>query len=375
MHWHFAHASYLHLLWVAIPLTVVFLTFIHRTRQKARTDWAEKHIGNKYQRPLSIGLSVLNAAGWLGIVLFTVMAMAWPMAPDKPDQISAGSTQIVCTFDVSWSMQGEDYRGMMPGSEPGSTVATGASGSRLQMARHLCEQVMHATAGNDMGLVTYMGKGFTIFPVLTSDYAGLKTIMDFSLKPGNADGEGSYVANGLSEAISLFQREGDPKKQHVIVLFSDGGNDSSQEDLSKVISALKDKNIRLVVVGLGGDKQIDLPIYDDQTGAFIKWRPLDTSGCSGAAPAGNDGGGAQDKHCDSTAIDEGFLTKLAEDASGQYYAVPPGSSSLHIQWAAALHGDTTEPTGKPMFLWCLAGVALCFVMISIPGVSRRRVVL
>src|SRR5262249_2504913 len=153
------------------------------------------------------------------------------------------------------------------------------SGSRLQMARHLCEQIMHTTAGNDMGLVSYMGKGFTLFPILTSDYPGLKTIMDFSLRPGNADGDGSFVANGLAEAIGLFDREGDPKKVHVIVLFSDGGNDSKQEDLEKVVSVLKGKHIRLVVVGLGSDKQIDLPMYDEQNGQFIKWRPLDTSGC------------------------------------------------------------------------------------------------
>jgi von Willebrand factor type A domain len=230
-----------------------------------------------------------------------------------------------------------------------------------------------------MGLITYMGEGFRIFPTFTDDYEGLKFTMDQSLFTGNAPGGGSDITNGLLRAVELIEQEGDKSKQHVIVLFSDGGFDGKKEDLDKVLGYIKEKGYRLIVVGLGDHEEVDLPMYDLKSGAYLKWRPINsctapkTGGNAEPSPAQGAGGeaGAQPQ-CDSTAIDEDMLKAIADGAGGEYYAVPPGQTSLDVEWASALGGNVNEPQGAPMFQWCIAFIALLLLIISLPGFSRRR---
>jgi hypothetical protein len=361
----FVHIDLLILMVAVVPLAAYWLWRLHCARVRSRDRYGERHVVERHTRRLTAGWAFVNAICWLGILCLAVLGLAWPVSPDNPDSIRAGTMEAVPVLDVSWSSDGEYYRGKMPNCLPGSTVATGRCGSELLMARYLIEQIMHVTGGNKMGLITYMGEGFRIFPTFTDDYAGLLFTMDQSLFSGNAPGGGSDISAGLAKAVELIENEGDKTKQHVIVLFSDGGFDGKQEDLDKVLAYIKAKGYRLIVVGLGGHNEVDLPIYDPTTGVFQKWRDLDAIKC----PKDDQGVETQ---CHSTAIDESRLQAIADAAGGEYHPVPPGQRSLNVNWASALGGNVNEPQGAPMFQLCIAGIAVLLFIISLPGVSRRR---
>jgi hypothetical protein len=356
VNWTFAHADYFPYLGVVLLVGGYLLYRVFLALRQAREGWGEPRLVNRFH-PLNIKMAMLNASCWMGILVLMWIAIMQPFAPDAPDTVRSGTMNIVNVYDVSWSIQVEDYRGKMPGSEPGSTVATGASGSRLHMARHLTEQIMRTTSGNQMGLVTYMGSGWRIFPTMTDDYAGLRFIMDISLKPGNAPGGGSDVTKGLVEGITLLDEAekkagGNSGRQKVIMLYSDGGFTGNREELGKAIEALKAKNIRLIIIGLGDSAELPVPVYNEQTGTFVSYRKL--------------------KEGETTSIDERFLEKLANDTGGQYYGVPPGQTTVSVQWATALGGATEQPQGKPMYKWCIFGIFALLIIISLPGFQRKR---
>jgi von Willebrand factor type A domain len=360
--------AYFDLLYWGAALSVAtcwWLWRLHQARLKRRDLYGERHVLDRHTRPLTVRWAIINAVCWAGIVFLAMGALAWPVSPDHPDSVRKGTMEAVGVYDVSWSSDGEDYRGKMPNCPPGTTVATGRCGSRLLMARFLTEQIMKVIAGNNLGLVTYMGDGFRIFPTFTDDFTGLKFTMEQSLFSGNAPGGGSDITQGLLKAVELIESEGDKSKQHVIVLFSDGGFDGKQEDLDKVLHYIREKGYRLVVIGLGGNNEVDLPMYDSTTGAFVKYRPLDDAAC----PKDEQG---QPTHCNSTAIDEDVLKMVAATAGGEYHVVPPGQTSVQVNWATALGGSVSQPEGAPMFQYCIAGIAVLLFIISLPGFSRRR---
>ena len=339
-----------------VALVASLLVGVYFARQAARKVYGDPRLVDRFTPPLNKKAEVLRGISWALMMALFAIVFFQPMGGEQLDKLNAGSTLIIGDVDVSWSMQVEDYRGLMPGSEPGSTVATGESGSRIDMAGYLITQMMQTAAGNKMGLVTYMGEGWPLFDPV-GDFSGLRIVMDNGLFPGNAPGGGSDIARGLAHSIAMFDRHlktnpDDKNMQQVIVLFSDGGFTGKPEDLQKVIDTINARKIRLVVVGLGSRDEKPIPIYDDNNGAFKQYRKIDAK--------------------ESTAIDEKFLRKLADDTHGEYHYLMPGQTSLDIRWASALGTPQTQPHGKPLYKW-FATVAFALLIINcFPGLSRKR---
>jgi Ca-activated chloride channel family protein len=352
---HFLHAE--RLLWLAVVLPVVIglLVIGYRVLKLTRQQYGEARLIDRFTLPLSRRRFTVLGACWVAIATLLVLTIAEPVAPEAPDTVKAGSMDIVAVSDVSWSMQAEDYRGLMPGSPAGSTVADGASGSRLDMTKFLMKQIMNDTPGNRVGIVTYMGEGYPLWD-LDDDYSSVRFIVDNFLTPGNAPGGGSDISRGLRQALATFQRDPDPGRTRVIVLFSDGGFDGDKAELAKVLSDIAAANIRLVVVGVGGHQPQAIPRYDTESGAFREFRK-DKDG-----PI-------------STTIDEGSLQQIAQAAGGEYHFVAPGQTTLDVRWASALGGSRSEPQVKPVYGWFLGTAFILLVLLSLSGLSRKRDVL
>jgi len=147
----------------------------------------------------------------------------------------------------------QDYKGVL--TESGYT-----GGTRLDMARYLIlNDVVPALKYNQLGVVSFAGEA-NPQAFLSDDLPALKWVLKRALTVGSAPGEGSELGKAFNLAFQLFDLDGDKSHRKVVVLFSDGGNDAGMDALSALVKELRDRNIELVIAGLGKTTPSAIPI-------------------------------------------------------------------------------------------------------------------
>jgi Ca-activated chloride channel homolog len=322
-----------------IPITGAALFFAYHARRNARKAYGEERLVNRFSATPSRRAELSVAGAWVVAMAMLVIAAAGPIMPDAPDTVPAGSLRVVVVADVSKSMAAEDYRSIMPVKDgvPAAEVA-GPYGTRLDMVKRVIkEQIMPAVTGNQLGLVTYSGNGFDQAD-LTDDFVSLRWVLDNWMNIGNAPGGGSDYGDGLSMALQIFDTAKEANVQKVIVLFTDGGFTGDQAALSKVLEEVKRRGIRVVIVGIGSDTPIPIPVYNSVTGQMTGYIQDDK------------------KVTVTTGIDEGNLEKLQAATDGTYVRLNP-SQNLKVEWATKLTGSKMLTHEKHIFQYPL-GLAL-----------------
>jgi hypothetical protein len=350
-----------------LPLVSVFWYWGFQLRQKSRKAYGEEKLVGRFSQPLKIASEAIFLGFWLGAVLLTVIAAAGPAVSDTPTRVTEGSLQIVMLSDVSKSMATEEYRTNLPPKEvcnvddygnkscklvPAAQVP-GPYGTSLDMAKFVMEkQIMPAVSGNEIGIATYCGNGFDQAD-LTTDYKSLSWVMDHWMQIGAAPGGGSDYSEGLKESMQIFQNTPASNKQKVIVWFTDGGFTGDQADLAKTIELVRQANIKVIIVGVGSDDPMPIPVYDEMTGQLTGYMQKD--------------GKTVTSH-----IDEAAMQNLAARMDGTYIRAVPGQN-LDIHWASTLAGGHTEAHEALVYQYPLAlALVLVFGLFVRGLVTARR---
>lgn len=349
MELHFLHAEYLLGLLVVLGLIGASLWLNVKARLAARRVYGEGRLVDRYTRKPESWGAILKSTAWLVIAALLVVAAAGPYRPEAPDQVKAGTLQVVIVMDVSRSMAAEDYRDSMP-DDGTKTEIVGPYGSRLDMTRYMIGQIMQSVQGNQVGIVTYSGEGFPQAD-LTTDFTALRFVVKNWIKIGGAPGGGSDYARGLAQALETFKRDADSGKQRVIVLFSDGGFTGDQAELAKVVDEMRAAGVRLVILGLGSTSPVPIPVYErDQLKGYFQ----------------------KDGQVVTTSINEGPLTQLAAASGGEYHHIAAGQELPRLEWSSTLGGTRVEPRVEHLYQWVLGlALSLLFVL-SLSGLSRSR---
>lgn len=333
-----------------ILITVALYYLNYRSRLEARSRYGQGKLIDRFSRPISIKQERLLALAWVSVMALFVMAAAGPSLPDAPVRADSGALQIVVVSDVSNSMRAEDYRSQMPfkdGLPP--NLVTEAYGSRLDMVKSvIINQIMPAVAGNKMGIATYKGQGFQQAD-LTSDFIALQWIMNHWFSVGDAPGEGSNVAAGLSTALTIFDKEKTSGQERVIVLFSDGGFTDDRQAIADVVDKIRQQGIRVVIVGVGSEQPQEVPFWADGKPNFA----VDKDG-----------------KVITVAINELALHELVSAVNGQYVHITGGL--LDANWAVQLAGSQTVQKTADIFYIPLALALLILTMIRVRGLAISR---
>lgn len=322
-----------------VPLVAGALFLAYHARRNARKAYGEERLVDRYSPKPSVRTEAGVALAWVLAMAMLVIAAAGPIMPRAPDKVPSGSLRVVVVSDVSKSMNAEDYRSVMPakGGVPAAEVP-GPYGTRLEVVKNVIkDQIMPAIVGNQMGISTYCGNGFDQAD-LTDDFASLRWVITNWMNVGNAPGGGSDYAEGLAMALQIFDNAKESNVQKVIVLFSDGGFTGDQEALTKVLEEIKGRGIRVVIVGVGSDTPVPIPVYNPETGQMTGYIQDDK------------------KATVTTGIEEGNLEKLKEATDGTYVRLDP-RQSLNVQWASKLTGSKAQTQDKHVYQYPL-GLAL-----------------
>jgi len=224
----FAQPEFLFFL-IIIPLMAVWYWFRHNkvhadVRVSSINDFSESKQSKK-----QIFFHSLFVLRMLAVALL-IIAFARPQSNKSGEDISIEGIDIILTIDISQTMQAEDFHP-----------------NRLEAAKDVASTFIDSRPNDRIGLVVFSGRSFTQCP-LTIDHAVLKNLFK-GVKTGMIDDERTAIGSGLATAISRIKDSKAVSK--VIILLTDGQNNTGEIDPMTAAEMAKVFGIRVYTIGIG----------------------------------------------------------------------------------------------------------------------------
>ncbi|WP_298736627.1 VWA domain-containing protein [uncultured Chitinophaga sp.] len=173
-------------------------------------------------RPVLLVLRVLAYAA-------LVTALARPQTSNTSENIDSEGIDIVLGIDISGSMLAEDL-------QP----------NRLEAAKKVAADFVEKRISDRIGLVIFSGESFTQCPI-TTDHAVL-TNQIMQIKSGMLQ-DGTAIGMGLATSVDRLRSS--KAKSKVIILLTDGVNNTGLVDPLTALEIAKAFKIRVYTIGVG----------------------------------------------------------------------------------------------------------------------------
>lgn len=222
------------------------------------------------------GRSVLGVIRHLPFLLRTIalvmiiIAIARPRSSTKMDKIDTEGIDIVLAMDVSTSMLARDF-----------------TPDRISAAKDIAIEFISQRPSDRMGIVVFAGESYTQCP-LTTDRATLINLMK-EIETGLIE-DGTAIGNGLATAVARMQNS--DAKSRVVILLTDGVNNSGEITPQTAADIAKTYGIRVYTIGVGANGTAPYPV-------MTPW-------------------GVQMQNVE-VEIDENLLRNIAETTGGRYF--------------------------------------------------------
>ena len=221
----FLHPFFLWLL-LLIPLLVIFYFYIGRVQYSSiRIPFSVKGLTNLKSKFFRF-LFVLRVMA----IILIIIALARPQTQDvSEDSLKKEGVDIMIAMDISSSMLAEDFKP-----------------NRLEAAKELAIEFIKGRKSDRIGLVTYAAESFTQCP-LTTDHDVLINMMN-NVKTGLLT-DGTAIGLGIGNCVNRLKSS--KAKSKIIILLTDGENNSGVVDPITAASMAREFNIKTYTIGVG----------------------------------------------------------------------------------------------------------------------------
>lgn len=264
----FQNIDYFYLLLLIPIMTALYIWIIRKQRPKIIHS-ATKFIGafpkssRIYLEHIPFALLMLSIAG-------IVIALARPQTSSTRQEVNTEGIDIVVAIDVSTSMLAEDVKP-----------------NRIEAAKETAKEFIKKRVNDRIGLVVFSGESYTQCPV-TIDHSVLLNLID-KIKAGMII-DGTAIGMGLATSISRLK---DSKaKSKVIILLTDGINNTGIISPVTATDIAKTFGIKVYTIGLGTKGMAPYPV---KTPFGTQYQYVDVK------------------------IDDQLLTYIAQTTGGKYF--------------------------------------------------------
>lgn len=280
------------------------------------------------------GRSVLGVIRHLPFLLRTIalvmiiIAIARPRSSTKMDKIDTEGIDIVLAMDVSTSMLARDF-----------------TPDRISAAKDIAIEFISQRPSDRMGIVVFAGESYTQCP-LTTDRATLINLMK-EIETGLIE-DGTAIGNGLATAVARMQNS--DAKSRVVILLTDGVNNSGEITPQTAADIAKTYGIRVYTIGVGANGTAPYPV-------MTPW-------------------GVQMQNVE-VEIDENLLKNIAETTGGRYFRATDNTklSEIYSEINKMEKARTTIdsfPINKELFTgFALIALACLLLEVLISFILRR----
>jgi Ca-activated chloride channel homolog len=237
-------ASYWLWLMCLVPVVLVIIYSLEKNRKGemkySRSAKDQKSIGSKWISRVREGMLLIYGV----IACLLIFAMAKPFHFEQYDDFDKNykdGIDIILAMDVSLSMLARDFKP-----------------NRLEASKRVAKEFVEGRKGDRIGLVVYAGEAYTACPA-TLDYGILIEQIE-AINGDRIDG-GTAIGTGLGTAVTRLRNDSIASK--VIILLTDGENNSG--DITPLMAAelALAKNIRVYTIGVGSQSEALSPTATD----------------------------------------------------------------------------------------------------------------
>lgn len=183
------------------------------------------------------------------ILILLIISAARPQIIKEKIEVSIKGVDIILALDTSESMLAKDL-----------------SPNRLEVAKDVISKFIKKQKENRIGLIVFSGKSFTLSP-LTFDYdLVLELLHDIDVETVKVNG--TAIGDAIANSLYRFKYN-DISRNKVIVLLTDGENNSGSISPEKATALSKNKGVKIYTIGVGGLKPAYIPVIDPITGKEI----------------------------------------------------------------------------------------------------------
>jgi len=216
----------------------------------------------------------------LGLI---VLVLARPQSSSSIENMTREGIDIVMAMDASASMLSKDFRP-----------------NRLEAAKAVASEFVEDRPFDRVGVVVYEGESFTQVP-LTTDHRVVQDGLN-ALETGRVEG-GTAIGMGLATAVNRLRKS--DAKSKVVILITDGENNSGQIEPQDAAQLARLESIRVYTVGVGTIGRAKSPVRQRPDGSYIyDWVEVN--------------------------IDEPTLQSIAQETGGRYFRATSGEKLKEI---------------------------------------------
>jgi Ca-activated chloride channel homolog len=265
----------------------------------------------------------------LVVLCLLIVVVARPQSANEWQQVNSEGIDIVMCMDASGSMQARDF-----------------TPNRLEASKTLASEFISGRQGDRFGIVVFSAESFTQCP-LTNDKATVLNLMN-ELKFGMID-DGTAIGMGLATSVNRLKES--KAKSKVVILLTDGINNSGMISPLTAADIAKQYNIRVYTIGVGTMGTAPMPVNT----VF--------------------GTRLQDVQVE---IDEDVLQKIAEKTGGKYFRATDNAKMAQIYQEIDKLEKTIMDIQKfskrkdEYFNWLLAAGIVLFLEIFIRSVFLKN---
>lgn len=264
----FAHPQYLYLLLLLAPLIAWYVIRLSKMQASFKLASTSAFEGMKrgfrvYMRHLPFVLRMITLA-------LLIVVIARPQAVNSWEKTETQGIDIVLALDVSGSMLAQDL-------QP----------NRIEAAKKVAAEFVTDRKNDKIGLVIFARESFTQCPLTTDHKVMLNLLKDVNF--GLID-DGTAIGLGLANSVNRLKDS--QSKSKVVILLTDGSNNSGQIAPLTAADLARSYGIRVYTIGVGTKGMAPTPVQTP-FGMRIQNMAVD--------------------------IDEKTLTEIASITGGQYF--------------------------------------------------------
>lgn len=234
-------------LWLAVILFVIIL-IDYKFKNVKNSSFSISSIKSLNTKSLKVKLfPLLNVLRFTALFML-IVALARPQIIDVSIQTKKSrGIDIVIAVDVSSSMLAQDLKP-----------------NRLEALKEVAKEFVNDRINDRIGLIVYAGESYTKTPV-TSD----KSIIINSINEIIFDGvieDGTAIGMGLATSVNRLKNS--KAKSKVVILLTDGVNNSGFIDPNTSADLATSFGIKTYTIGLGSNGNARAPIALNPDGSF-----------------------------------------------------------------------------------------------------------
>ncbi len=275
----FHSPAYLFLLLLLIPVIGWYIWQLRNAQATIQLSDAKE----LERQPKSLRVWLIHVPFVLRVACITLLslALARPQLSNRWQSESTEGIDIMMALDVSGTMLAEDLKP-----------------NRLEAAKEVATEFAMSRPNDNIGLVIFAGESFTQCP-LTTDHTVLANLFR-SVNFGMID-DGTAIGLGLANCVNRMKDS--PTKSKVIILLTDGSNNSGEIDPLTAAEIAKTYGIRVYAIGVGSHGQARVPV---QTPYGTQYMMMDSE------------------------FDEETLKKIAYTTGGEYFRATDNKSLTYV---------------------------------------------